>query len=234
MAVTCPTAQNTSACAATDKISSDELETIPAPLLNIHVFAPFNDAAAWGTNKPFTPSRAAGAMPAAWVCDNRIFMASDFDPMPGFSWPNVTGVCEAAGAGYRWGFSYHLLLAVCVLNLVAAVTMYTLWLFGTGHAAGTRRAREGPSSLRAAVDIIDQARRIYGDAAVNGTWSAHEMREKIIGGHMGMRMEVAVPEEDGTRRPRRRKRWWRTGEEEGNAVEEVEAYIIIITTRSRE
>jgi hypothetical protein len=155
-------------------------------------------------------------MPTAWTCGNRIFENKDFSPQPGWDFANVTGTCNSGASNYRWRFSYPLLLFACVSSLVAAAALYVLWLYGTGDAEGTRRAREGVSTIRAAADIIEQARVLYGDGAVNGTWNADEMDQNICGGARGMRVKVEkmVPKE----------RW--RGKENETVDEETSAYLI--------
>jgi hypothetical protein len=128
-------------------------------------------------------------MPAAWACGNHIFAHKDFTPQQGFNFANVTGTSNS-GNGYRWGFSYHLLLLVCVLNLVSAAAFYALWLYGSRDAEGTRRERGRNFTVRAAADTVEHARRFYGDVAVDGTWNADEMDERIYGGARGMRIDV--------------------------------------------
>jgi hypothetical protein len=91
--------------------------------------------------------------------------------------------------GYRWGFSYHLLLLVCVLNLVSAAAFYALWLYGSRDAEGTRE-RGRNFTVRVAADIVEHARRLYGDVVVDGTWNADEMDERIYGRARGMRIDV--------------------------------------------
>jgi hypothetical protein len=78
-----------------------------------------------------------------------------------------------------------MLLFVCVLNMAAAAVLYALWLHGTGVAEGTRRAREGTITMRAASEIMEQARILYGGEAVDGTWNADKMDKNLHGGTRG-------------------------------------------------
>jgi hypothetical protein len=224
---TCIGVEDTSSCNATDIYSTftfnqtagAPLWMLDPPLLNLQVFPPFNTIVANSTPSP-------GILPSTWTCGNQIFDDKDFFPQFGFSFPNVTGTCNGLG-NYRWGFSYPLTLLVCVLNLVGAITLFALWLYGTGDAQGTRRAKESTSTIRAAAHIIDQARTIYGDEAVNGTWNADEMDQNIYGGKRGMRIKAErnTPEAKESRR-------WRGRSKENKAKDEEESSRRLSITRN--
>ncbi len=134
-------------------------------------------------------------MPDAWACGNGVFWNRDFFPMPGYRRANVTGACSADGTNaqglnYRWGFSFHLLLITCVLNATAALLFYGLWLFGNGERMGTRRAVGAGSEIGAMVEIVRQARAIYGDRAVDGTWDSEHDEAQNRGRRTGLSVEV--------------------------------------------
>ncbi|KAH8647826.1 hypothetical protein BX600DRAFT_443170 [Xylariales sp. PMI_506] len=196
----CIGAMNMADCPGTNitstfKLESVVIQTLPAPLLNLHLFAPFN-ASSWTEYAPFTAT--IDNPPGAWSCGDSYFWQEDMVPQVDHSIANVSGSCTAVGSGvlgdsantFKWGFSFHMLLLTCVLSLAALVGFYVLWLYGRGGAAGTRRARESPNVLRAAADMVGQARLYYGDEAVDGTWTANEMRRRLYKGERGMRVEV--------------------------------------------
>jgi hypothetical protein len=132
-------------------------------------------------------------MPEAWACGNGLFYHRDFSTEfeAGVNFPNVTGQCTT-GTDYRWGFSFLMLLLVCILNMVAAIGFLSLWLYGNRDSNSYYRGRdrEGLNTIQTAADIVAQAKEYYGEAAVDGTWSSQEMNKKIYKGKRGMRMEV--------------------------------------------
>lgn len=89
-------------------------------------------------------------MPDDWVCNGGLFWHRDFSaqyhvPEDESDQPNVTATCSFVSADspggkfYRRGFSFHLLLAICIVNLATALGIYGLWLYGNRQSAGTRR-----------------------------------------------------------------------------------------------
>lgn len=100
------------------------------------------------------------------------------------------------------------------MSNVAAVALYSLWIYSHADSEGTRRSRKNVTTVRAAADIVGQAKEYYGDAAVDGTWNAYAMEQKIYKGSRGMRMQVSAEKTKASRA--RRTRWWgpkRTKEE---------------------
>ncbi|PLB46566.1 hypothetical protein P170DRAFT_477446 [Aspergillus steynii IBT 23096] len=187
-AAECTNAESTADCPATN-ISSQYISPrnvtycLDPPLLNFHLLS--NDSLSMDS-----PSPSPDKMPVAWVCDFALFYHTDFFAHSGIKEPNATGSCQSASDGYIWGFSYILLFIVCLLNLITGLALYGLWIYGHGSKEGTLRGREPASQLRAAANIIQQAREYYGDEAVNGDWDCRKMERDIFGGDRGMRIIV--------------------------------------------
>jgi hypothetical protein len=133
-------------------------------------------------------------LPNVWICNGLILNTHDFG-YHGLPSGNLTGSCSG-GSEYEWGFSYVMLLIVCILNLIFATMMYELWL--EAHRNGTvnmfkERERikynaqnqiqsreyiheeENPSILKDAVLIASYAEQQYGqDIKV---WSSSKLRK---------------------------------------------------------
>lgn len=91
------------------------------------------------------------------------------------------GQCQA-GSSYAWGFSFLLLLTVCIVNLVVVIVMYVLWL-----SIRTSRKSDEKSARYLVVDAItlaSQAQRQYGPDALS--WDARTIKKRVIDGKRGM------------------------------------------------
>lgn len=195
----CKDANSTADCPATNISSASDDIPISAPLLNIRLLEPFTVTS---PNISYVPSQ--DKMPEAWACGNGLFYHRDFfiEWEPGANVANVTGKCTG-GTDYRWGFSFLMLILVCVLNIMTAIGLFALWMYGSACSDGSRRGTESLNTIRVAADIVTQARRYYGESAVDGTWSSQDMDQKIYRGKRGMRMDVSGKEPCVTRRRRR-------------------------------
>lgn len=183
----CHGVSNLTDCPATN-IESDLTEGegfvthLTAPLLNIQLWGNQSD-----TNKP-----------NVWLCNGLIINADDFNP------GNVTGICNAApnvftGTSYQWGFSFLLLLFVCILNLIFAALMYGLWLDTHRHimttarrekkisANGTETWREVdyPTMMSSIMHMAAQARADHGDEVFE--WSSKKLKKEVWRGKSGIR-----------------------------------------------
>ncbi|KAJ4146870.1 hypothetical protein LMH87_001429 [Akanthomyces muscarius] len=167
--------------------SSSRMIKLDAPMLNIEVW-PFDEA----TN-----------MPSAWLCNDLIIKTADLN-----SHKNVTGICTSVNSNYQWGFSYLILLIVCILHLLFAVIMYALWLearrcsvdaisawrrtplrCGADDASLktqdlVRKAAARPSIMTSAIAIVSQAEQHYG--ANVSSWTNSKLNKRVWRGSKGM------------------------------------------------
>ena len=130
--------------------------------------APLLDIQTWGT--------ASDGLPNVWLCNGMILQTEDLHS------GNVTGICNAGGDGYQWGFSFLLLFFTCLLQFLWGAIMYGLWLQAR-RGAGAERSQaaenmaEKPSVLASAVAMVSQAEQQYGED-IKG-WTSKEL-EKVV------------------------------------------------------
>lgn len=153
------------------------VKNLSAPLLNIQL---------WG-------NYTATGVPNVWLCAGFILNTYDFNP------GNVTGICSAAGTSYQWGFSFLLLLLVCILNLVFAAIVYGLWMDARRNAVTPRkrekkvhptgmvewRVVDHPSAMKSVMAIAAQAMNDHGDEVFQ--WNSKKLNKDVWRGKKGMR-----------------------------------------------
>lgn len=160
--------------------------TVDAPMFNIEVW----------------PVDEATKMPSAWLCSGLTIKTADLN-----SHKNVTGICTSVSSNYQWGFSYMILLIVCIMHLAVSVILYCLWLEANRCKVAASRTTAPPSSaeddslsnqdlvhkaaiqpsiLASAIAIVGQAERHYG--AEMGTWTNHKLNSKVWRGSRGIQV----------------------------------------------
>ena len=111
----------------------------------------------------------------------------------------ISALCTA-GSNYQWGFSFLLLLIVCVLNLVFGAAMYGLWadarrqgslrteeeVMSNSGGHGTR-SLNSPSNLRSALDIAKQAELQHGKEVHD--WPSWKLDRVVWRGNKGIQLQ---------------------------------------------
>lgn len=66
---------------------------------------------------------------------------------------NVIGKCTG-GTDYRRGLSFLMLILVSVLNMMTAIGLFALWVYGSRCSSGCRRGTGSLNAIRVAADIM--------------------------------------------------------------------------------
>jgi hypothetical protein len=156
---------------------SKQIVNLSAPMLNIQT---------WGVNKT-------GGGPGYWLCDKIILNSESLN-----TGTNVTTLCTAS-TSYQWGFSFIILIIICVLNFTFSIIMYGLWIearmhkpvSSNGHAgsddgdeSGAIPQTDTPSLLGDVMLIASSAERQYGEEVTG--WSSAKLRERVWKGRNGL------------------------------------------------
>jgi hypothetical protein len=170
------------AMASTLDWTKDLTINLTSPMLNIQL---------WGTNE-------SSGIPNVWLCDGLILNTKDFPTDGRGRSGNLTGMCNA-GNEYQWGFSYLMLLLVCILNFIFTAMMYGLWI--EAHRNDSRnmyieqkssKSKDGekedasPSLLKDALFLASQAEEQYGQEIRE--WSSRKLQKTVWDGKKGMRL----------------------------------------------
>jgi hypothetical protein len=160
---------------------SNYIVNFSAPMLNIQT---------WGVNNK------TGA-PNYWLCDTIILNADSLN-----TGTNVTGLCTAS-TSYQWGFSFIILIIICVLNFTFTIVMYGLRIEArrhkpvslnehagsdSGDASGLITLTDAPSLLRDVILIASNAENQYGEE-VKG-WSSAKLDECVWKGRNGLQVRL--------------------------------------------
>ena len=110
----------------------------------------------------------------------------------------ISALCTA-GSSYQWGFSFLLLLIVCILNLIFAAMMYGLWVDArrqgnlktnrervAEYSGGPTLSLNSPSNLRSALDIAKQAELQHGKEVHD--WPSWKLEGIVWRGSKGIRL----------------------------------------------
>ena len=187
-------------CASLNKTSEIEIASPGnrSSSLVIHLDAPMLNIEVWPVDEVTN-------IPSAWLCSGLTVKTADIS-----SQRNVTGICTAVDTNYQWGFSYLILLFVCIMHLLFAIIVYTLWLEANRYDVAAaivlretawhrnadaddcetydpvRKAAARPSILTSAIAIVGQAEQHYG--AKVGMLTSHKLRKRVWGGNKGMQV----------------------------------------------